>query len=100
MSMFGRWYNKTFCDPDGNFDHLPDWHKDDMRMAWDAATKAEQRKSAKAIFPLVKALEPMARLRMNYEGNNPSDAVFAKGCVYVYELRKAQEAINKLREIK
>jgi hypothetical protein len=35
---FDAWFNSHFLDPDGGSTHLPDWLKDDLRSAWDAAS--------------------------------------------------------------
>lgn len=37
---FNRWYVNTFADADGRFTHLPRWHKADVWLAWQAATRA------------------------------------------------------------
>jgi hypothetical protein len=34
---FEKWFDNHFLDPDGGSSHLPDWLKDDLRLAWDAA---------------------------------------------------------------
>lgn len=42
---------------------------------------------------LRKALAPFAKLAKNYSNFDAGDAVFAKGCAYVYELREAEAAL-------
>jgi hypothetical protein len=42
---------------------------------------------------LREALEPFAKLAINYTSFGPSDAVWAKGCVYVSDLRRALLAL-------
>jgi hypothetical protein len=37
---FDAWFNSHFLDPDGGSTHLPDWLKDDLRSAWNAALAA------------------------------------------------------------
>ena len=47
-----------------------------------------------------KVIEPFGRLAKNYSGAGPSDAVFAKGCVYVHDLRKADQWLSANPEVK
>lgn len=62
------------------------------------ATQAEAR--AASLEALVveagKALERFARLDKNYSNSNPCDAVFAKGCVYVSDIRAARSIVAKI----
>jgi hypothetical protein len=37
---FERWFCSNYLNPDGGSSHLPDWFKDDMRHAWEAARSA------------------------------------------------------------
>lgn len=44
---FDDWFDRHFLDPDGGSSHLPDWLKDDLRLAWDAAPSSTQQESGK-----------------------------------------------------
>lgn len=48
----------------------------------------------KKIIRLERALERFAKLEQNYRSSNGDDAVFAKGCIYVSDLRNAREALK------
>ena len=39
--LFDQWFDDHFLDPDGRSAHLPDWLKDDLKLAWNAALAAQ-----------------------------------------------------------
>jgi hypothetical protein len=59
---FDAWFNNRFLDPDGGSTHLPDWLKDDLRSAWDAASASPQELAGCPLTPLY-AAQPASPLR-------------------------------------
>lgn len=41
---FWKWYKKMYEGPDGDFQGIPSWHKDDMWEAWCAALEYADKK--------------------------------------------------------